>query len=104
MRTTLFVLCMLCATAMLGQSVSTASALSSQTQQIQIPSHPEHASAQALGQVQDLRERSSFAYGQGERPLWEFAPRSEPVPLGTVARDLRKEHATAKKAQTVWEN
>jgi hypothetical protein len=104
MKTTVLALYILCATALLGQSVLGNSVLSSQTQQIQMASHPEHASAQPLAQAQDLREKAGFAYAQGERPLWEVAPKSEEASLGDVARQLKKEHATAKKAQTVWEN
>ena len=103
-KTTMLAIYILSATALFGQSVSGNSVLSNQPQQIQVASHPERASAQPLAQAQDLRERSGFAYAQGERPLWELVPKSEGASLGNVARQLRKEHATAKKAQTVWEN
>jgi hypothetical protein len=45
----------------------------------------------------------TYSYAQGERPLWEFGPVSVPVPLGDVARAVRKEKLTAKKAEIVFE-
>jgi hypothetical protein len=99
-KTTLFVLCLLCATAAFGQSVG-GSVLSSEVQVLRLPDHSQHASQQPMAQEQNLRENSSYTYAQGERPLWELAPVSHPVPLGDVARMLRKEHAAAKKADFV---
>jgi hypothetical protein len=57
-----------------------------------------------MAPTQDLLGRFAYVYARGERPLWEVAPVSQAVPLGDVARMLRKEHATAKKADVVWEN
>jgi len=45
----------------------------------------------------------TYSYAQGERPLWEFGPVSEPVSLGDVARAYRKEKVSAKKAELVLE-
>ena len=45
----------------------------------------------------------TYTYAHGERPLWEFGPVSEPVPLGDVARAYRKEKLTAKKATKILE-
>jgi hypothetical protein len=45
----------------------------------------------------------TYSYAQGERPLWEFGPISQPVPLGDVARAFRREKLDAKKAQVVLE-
>jgi hypothetical protein len=104
MKTTLFVLCFFCTTAALGQSVVGGSTLSSQPQVFQVPSHPEHASPQAMAPQQNLLEKSGSVYARGERPLWEVAPVARAMPLGDAARTLRKEHATAKKAGIVWEN
>ena len=101
MKITLFALCFLCATAALGQSVGGTS-LSSQVQVFQMPSHTEHASQHPLAEEQSLLEHSNYIYAQGERPLWEVQPASpRPIPLGDIARLLRKEHATAKKADIV---
>lgn len=104
MKTTLFALCFLCATAALGQSVAVGSALNSQPQMVQFSSHPEHASQQPMGQGENLLEKSGYVYAQGERPLWEVVPASDAMPLGDAARALKKEHATAKKADIVWTN
>jgi hypothetical protein len=104
MKATLFVLCLLCTTAALGQSAVGGATLNSQPQVFQVPSHPAHASPQPMGREQNLLGHSGFNYAQGERPLWEVAPKSYAMPLGDAARILRKGHATAKKADIVWEN
>jgi len=102
MKTTLFVLFIFCAGAALGQ---TATALSSQPQVVQVPEHPQHASLHELAAEQPLVGGlpTTYTYAQGERPLWEFGPVSEPVPLGDVARAYRKQKLTAKKAEIVFE-
>jgi hypothetical protein len=108
MKATLLASCFLCATAALGQSGITPQVLNNQPQMVHFPSHSQLASEQPLAPGRNLQEKSGFAYAQGERPLWEFAPRSSvaPVssvtPLGDIARQLRKEHATDKKADIVW--
>jgi hypothetical protein len=102
MKTALFVLCFLCATAALGQSTGGAVGSATLSSTIQMASHAEHASQQPLAQEQSLLEHSNYFYAQGERPLWEVQPLSHTVPLGDIARMLRKEHATAKKADIVW--
>src|ERR1700693_191626 len=94
MKTALFVLCFLGATAALGQSTGSAgSATMSST--VQMSNHAERASQQPLAPEQSLMERSNYYFAQGERPLWEVQPlsKSHPVPLGDIARMLRKEHA-----------
>jgi hypothetical protein len=95
----LFVLCLLCATAVLGQSAG--SVLSSEPQVFRFLEHSQHAAQHPMAEEQSLLESSSYFYAQGERPLWEFATHSPAVPLGDVARMLRKEHAAAKKADFV---
>lgn len=57
-----------------------------------------------MGQEQNLLQRSTYLYARGERPLWESMPERVAMPLGDVARLLRQEHATAKKASRVVEN
>jgi len=104
MKTALFVLCLLCATASLGQSTVGGSALNSEPQIFQLSTHPQHASRQGLAQEQTLLETSGAVSAHGARPLWEVMPPSVAVPLGDVARLLKKEHANAKKAEIVWEN
>jgi hypothetical protein len=100
MKTTLFLLCLLCATAALGQSFAPG-ALNNEIQPLQMMSHPAHASQHAMLPEQSLLDGSTYAYEQGERPLWEFAPVSHAIPLGDVARILRQEHLAAKKADFV---
>jgi hypothetical protein len=102
MKTRWFLLCFLCATAALGQSFAAASAVSNEAQPLQMASHPAHASQHAMAAEQNLLDNSGYVYAQGERPLWEVAsPVSRATPLGDVARILRQEHATAKKADFV---
>ena len=98
-KATLFVLCLLCATGALGQTAG--NVLSSEPQVLRLPDHPSHASQQRMATEQSLLEYSSYTYVQGERPLWEFAPASHAVPLGDIARMLKREHETAKKAYFV---
>jgi hypothetical protein len=79
------------------------SVLSNQPQVIESPSHPQHAEIHAMATETPLLGGSAYTYAQGERPLWEFGPVSEPTPLGDVARAFRKEKQTAKKAEVVLE-
>lgn len=103
MKTTLlaFALCLLLGAAAFGQ---TASVLSGEPQPLQMGSHPARAYQQPMGVEQVLLEHSAYTSGKGERPLWEVAPMWHALPLGDVARALKKEHATAKKAEIIWEN
>ncbi len=102
MKTTLFVLFLLCAAAALGQ---TAAVLPNQPQLIQVPDHPAHAVQHEMATEHPLvgGSANTYTYAQGERPLWEFGPESQPVPLGDVARAYRKEKLSAKKAEFVFE-
>jgi hypothetical protein len=97
MKTAVFVLCFFCTTLALGQSVGGAVMVST----IQMAEHPQHASQRAMAQEQTILEHSDFYYAQGERPLWEFKTLAHQVPLGDIARMMRQEHATAKKADIV---
>jgi hypothetical protein len=98
MKITLFVLFILCAAAAFGQ---TASVLPNQPQMISIPEHIEHASLHEMAQERPLVGGASdtYTYAQGERPLWEFGPVSQPVPLGDVARAYRRKKLGIKKAE-----
>jgi hypothetical protein len=102
MKTTLFVLFILCSASALGQL---APVLSNQPAAIAMTEHPAHASQHEMATEQPLvgGALNTYTYAQGERPLWEFGPVSEPVPLGDVARAYRKEKITAKKAGFVFE-
>jgi len=101
MKTIFCAFCLLCATAAFGQ---VGSVLSSEIQVIQPTSHPQHAWQRPMADEQSLLITSPFTSAQGERPLWEFASPKASVPLGDMARLLRKEHETAKKAVKVYVN
>jgi len=103
MKTLLALLCLLLTTAAFGQAIGYGSALSSQPVEIQIPSHPLHAAPQPMALEMSLLTGSAYVTAQGERPLWEVARIPDGMPLGDVARLLRKQHATAKKATIVFE-
>jgi hypothetical protein len=104
MKTTFFGLCFLSATLSFGQSSVGLTSLINEPQAISFYTHPGHASQQTMSREQSLLEKSNIVSAQGERPLWEVAPKSHAVPLGDVARALRKEHETAKKAEITWQN
>jgi hypothetical protein len=104
MKNTLLVLCFLCTAAAFGQSASGVSVLNNQPQMVSFVSHSQRASQQPMSPGESLLAGSSYSHAQGVRPLWEVAPISNPVPLGDTARNLRKEHATAKKAKVVWDD
>lgn len=100
MKTALFVMCLLCATAALGQSTAAPS-----LQALPFSSHPQAASPQPMAQEHSLLEGvGSVTVAHGERPLWEVAPVIHEIPLGDAARAQKKEHANVKKAKVVWEN
>jgi hypothetical protein len=102
LKTPLFALFFLFGTAALGQ---VAGYLSNEPQILQIPSHPQHAARQPMGQEQYLTETvNGYTYAKGERPLWDLLSAASVVPLGDVARTLRKEHASARKASFFWTN
>lgn len=96
----LFALCILGSVGAAGQTVG-GYWLNGQPQMLVMPEHPQHASQTPLAQEQDLRERSTHVYAQGERPVWEFMPAPPFVPIADLARILRDEHARAKKAVVI---
>lgn len=100
MKTALLFLTVFCAAAAFGQA-----AASSQPVVVQFADHPQHASVTPMACEHPLVGGASdtYTFAQGERPLWEFGPVSEPVPLGDVARAFRKEKMAAKKAGVVLE-
>jgi hypothetical protein len=102
MKTAVFVLCFFCTTMALGQSIGGGSVGGAVlASSVQMVSHPERAAQQFMAQEQNLLEHSNFYFAQGERPLWEVQPLAHHIPLGDIARTLREEHATAKKADIV---
>jgi hypothetical protein len=104
MKTLLVVSCLLVTSVAFGQSGSSAAILDNQPHIISVPSHSETASPRPMGQSQNLLGTTGYASARGERPLWEVVPKKVEVPLGDIARDLRKEKAATKKATLVREN
>ena len=100
MKTAIFVVCLLAAASAAAQ---TASATSAQTQPLRMCENPQHASQHDMAPEQSLLPQSSYHYERGERPLWEFGPITQPVPLGDVARAYRAGHLLAKKAAVTLE-
>jgi hypothetical protein len=97
MKTTLLVLLILAGTAAFGQS---AGVLSSVPQVISMPDHPMHADVTPMAAEHFLVGGGAYTVAHGERPLWEFGPVSEPArPLGDVARDVRKDKQSARRAE-----
>jgi hypothetical protein len=99
-RATLIALCLLFATAAFGQS-SGGSVLTAEPQVFRPPDHSQRAAQMPMGQPQTLLENNSSFFVEGERPLWEVQPAKHEVPLGDVARMLRKDHELVKKAEFV---
>lgn len=101
--TTLVALCLLSAAAH-GQAVAGyASVISSEPQMLQMPGHQLRATQQLLTGEQNILFTSQNTYARGERPLWEVSKPKPEVPLGDIARLLRQQHATTKKAVKVLE-
>ena len=97
-------LCVFCGTAAFPQSLG-GSAANGRAQMLTMSENPQHAAHIEMAQAHDLLERSGSTWARGELPLWEVMPEKTPgPPLGDVARALRKEHATAKKATKTWMN
>ena len=101
MKLSFVLLCLLYASASFGQAVLAPPP--SFTQPVVMVDHPQHASQHELAQPQDLFEHSGYTYAKGELPLSDFVHPSEPEPLGDIARVYRKEHASVKKAEFVFE-
>jgi hypothetical protein len=100
MKIAIFVLYLLAAASAAAQ---TGSAISAQTQPLRMTENPQHASQHDMAPEQSLLQGSAYHYEQGERPLWEFGPITQPVPLGDIARAYRTGHTLAKKAQVILE-
>jgi hypothetical protein len=102
MKTIFVALFVIFTTAAFGQ---TAPVLSNQVQRVVVPEHIEHASQHELSSEQSLVGGGGYTYAQGERPLWEFGPISQPVPLGDIARAYRREKERTKmqKAGVIFE-
>lgn len=104
MKTTLFLLCLLCTNAAFAQYVGS---ISNEPQIHVYAGHPGHASYAPMAREQNILAGSSYSFAQGERPASDFpqpATAAEAVSLGTVARELRQQHAQLKKSRVVWVN
>lgn len=104
MKTILLILMILFAS--VAWSQTSAAVLSNQPQVIRMTEHPMHAEATPMACEHPLvgGGPGTYTVAQGERPLWEFGPVSEPErPLGDVARDYRKGRQAAKKAEITLE-
>lgn len=102
MKTTFVIVAMflLCSAAAFGQ---VGAGISAQANPLRMAESSQHADYHTMGNEQSLLTGGSVTSAQGEQPLWEFGPVTEPVPLGDVARAYRKEKETAKKAEFVFE-
>ena len=104
MKMTLLVLCLLLTTAAFGQYYTFGASHIDNTPVIYTsPSHPAHAGYVPMMQEQSVLASSTYSSAQGERRASDF-PQAEAVPLGTYARELRKQHEQLKKARVVWVN
>ena len=102
MKTTLTLLLICSASAVFAQSNGGAT-ISARPVITQFESHPEHARQQTMAQEENILFKAANPSAQGERPHWEVAKPAPEVPLGDIARMLRNDHATAKKAVRVLE-
>ena len=64
MKTAFFVMCILCASAGLGQGIG--ASLNAQPQVYAFTSHPEHASQQPMAQIQNLNGGDIYVYARGD--------------------------------------
>jgi hypothetical protein len=100
MKKTLFVLCLLFTSAAFAQ---VGGSRSTEPSFLTSPNHPAQAAYAPMSQERSVLGSGSYTSAQGERPVSDF-PQPEPVPLGTSARELKKQHAELKKSRVVWVN
>jgi hypothetical protein len=104
MKTTLFALCFLCATAAFGQN---APVLPNNPQPTQFVDHAQHAAPHTMGTEGTLLGDSVYATEHGERPMSDFpmgVTATNERSLGDIARELKKKHESATKVMKVSEN
>jgi hypothetical protein len=101
MKKTLFVLCLLSTSAAFAQVGG--SRYSTDPSPLASPNHPAQAAYAPMSQERSVLGSGSYTSAQGERPFSDF-PQPEPVPLGTSAREIKKQHSELKKSRTVWVN
>jgi hypothetical protein len=104
MKLVIGVFFLLCAVSAFGQG--SAGYISSQAMPTHFQENPLHASNHDMAAEQSLVSwgRDPYHYEQGEQPVWQFGQLPTTKPLGDVARAVRKERLTAKRAEFVWEN
>ena len=100
MKITLTALFLLFSAAAFGQ---VGGAISSAPVILEMGGHPEHASVHSMASESPVIGGEEVTTGHGEQPLWQFGPVTDPVSLGDVAREYRKEKLTARKADFVFE-
>ena len=59
------------------------------TNQVVMPSHPEHAARTPMATEQSLLESNTATSAHCERPLWECYDLKTERPLGDIAREYR---------------
>ena len=101
MKTTLFILCLLSATAALAQNGG--SSRSSDAYAYQFSSHQGHATYAPMAQGQSVLPGQTYSSAQGDRRPSDFA-QPDQVSLGAVARELKRQHAELRKSRVVWVN
>ena len=103
MKKTLFVLCLLSASAAFAQNYSIGASRSSEPVIYQSPDHPAHAGYTAMTSEQSVVGGAGISSAQGERPASDF-PQPYSISLGIAARELKKQHAQVKQSSVVWVN
>ena len=102
MKKILFLFCLLSAPAAFAQ-YGVSSYISNEAHAYDFSSHPAHAAYAPLSQEHSVLGATSYTSAQGERPASDF-PHAEAVPLGTYAREIRKQRVPSKKSSVVWIN
>jgi hypothetical protein len=79
--------------------------ISSQPVPLEFAEHVEHATTHEMATERPIvgGGPNTYTYAQGEQPLWEFGHPSETKPLGDIAREIRAQKLTAKKAEIIFE-
>jgi hypothetical protein len=103
MKKILFVFCLLSTAAAFGQYGVSLGSQNNQAQSYQFQTHPSHADYAPMSAERSVLPSTTFLTAQGERRPSDFA-QPESLPLGTIARELKKQHDELKKSRVVWIN
>jgi hypothetical protein len=103
MKKILFVFCLLSTAAAFGQYGLSIGSQNSQAQSYQFQNHPSHADYAPMSTERSVLPSTTFLSAQGERRASDFAQPDE-MPLGTVARELKRQRADLRKSRVVWIN